>query len=106
MNHRNYDSREAFEAAVQQVLQARAVQLICLAGFMRILTKSFVEDWEDRILNIHPSLLPSFKGSNAQKQALEAGVKVTGCTVHYVDVSCFFNLIKFLIMDDSFFRFN
>lgn len=84
LNHRDYDSREAFDRAVTQTLVAADVELVCLAGFMRILSEEFVTAWNDRLLNIHPSLLPSFKGLDAQQQALDAGVKLAGCTVHFV----------------------
>ena len=77
--------REAYDALVIQELTAQAVDLVCLAGFMRLLSASFVRAFPGRILNIHPSLLPAFPGLDAQKQALEHGVKVTGCTVHLVD---------------------
>ncbi|XP_063846345.1 trifunctional purine biosynthetic protein adenosine-3-like isoform X2 [Scylla paramamosain] len=88
--HKNYKSREEFEAAVNAELQAARAELICLAGFMRILTGSFVRAWRGRLLNIHPSLLPAFKGMHAQRQALQAGVTLTGCTVHFVseEVDC------------------
>ncbi|RXG60439.1 Trifunctional purine biosynthetic protein adenosine-3 [Armadillidium vulgare] len=82
--HKNYRSREEFESEISKVLVSYSVELICLAGFMRILTGSFVREWSNKIINIHPSLLPSFKGKDAQKQALEARVCVTGCTVHFV----------------------
>lgn len=82
--HREYENRAAFDAAVQERLVAAQVQLVCLAGFMRLLTPGFVDAWRDRMVNIHPSLLPSFKGLHPQQQALDAGVKVSGCTVHYV----------------------
>lgn len=84
--HKNYKSREEFEAAITMELKAARVELICLAGFMRILTGSFVRAWHGRMLNVHPALLPSFKGIHAQRQALQAGVTVTGCTVHFVSV--------------------
>jgi phosphoribosylglycinamide formyltransferase 1 len=77
--------REAYDALVIQALIANAVDLVCLAGFMRLLSASFVRAFPERILNIHPSLLPAFPGLDAQKQALEHGVKVSGCTVHLVD---------------------
>uniref|UniRef100_A0A1I7ZP64 phosphoribosylglycinamide formyltransferase 1 n=1 Tax=Steinernema glaseri TaxID=37863 RepID=A0A1I7ZP64_9BILA len=78
--------REQYEAVITQELEKRGIELICLAGFMRILTASFVNRWKNRIINIHPSLLPSFKGAHAVKLALEAGVKVAGCTAHFADV--------------------
>lgn len=84
--HKNYKSREEFEAAITTELKAAQVELICLAGFMRILTGSFVQAWHGRMLNVHPALLPAFKGIHAQRQALQAGVTVTGCTVHFVSV--------------------
>jgi phosphoribosylglycinamide formyltransferase 1 len=77
--------REAYDALLIQELRASAVDLVCLAGFMRLLSASFVRAFPQRILNIHPSLLPAFPGLDAQKQALEHGVRVTGCTVHLVD---------------------
>jgi len=77
--------RAAFEAALELALQRYKVDLICLGGFMRLFTAGFVQRWHGRMLNIHPSLLPSFPGLDAQHQALEHGVKVTGCTVHFVD---------------------
>jgi phosphoribosylglycinamide formyltransferase-1 len=80
--------REAHEAEVIAALQAANVDLICLAGYMRLLSADFVRAFPQRILNIHPSLLPAFPGLHAQKQALEYGVKVAGCTVHFVDEDC------------------
>uniref|UniRef100_A0A672F721 Trifunctional purine biosynthetic protein adenosine-3 n=1 Tax=Salarias fasciatus TaxID=181472 RepID=A0A672F721_SALFA len=86
VDHKLYGSRAEFEAAIDGVLEEFGVQLVCLAGFMRVLTGGFVRKWtgESKLLNIHPSLLPSFKGVNAQQQALQAGVQVSGCTVHFV----------------------
>ncbi|XP_009705580.1 PREDICTED: trifunctional purine biosynthetic protein adenosine-3-like, partial [Cariama cristata] len=84
IDHKLYESRTEFDSAVDKVLEEFSVELICLAGFMRILSGPFVKKWEGKILNIHPSLLPSFKGANAHKLVLQAGVRVTGCTVHFV----------------------
>lgn len=77
--------REQFEQVAGQILRDFHIDLILLAGFMRLLSPGFVQAWEGRILNIHPSLLPEFPGLKAQRQALEAGVSETGCTVHFVD---------------------
>ncbi len=85
LSHEDYDSREAFDAAVLGRLSEHDVEVVCLAGFMRILSPVLVRAFPNRILNIHPSLLPAFVGLHAQKQALEHGVKVSGCTVHLVD---------------------
>ncbi len=79
-----YSSRQAYDSALSDILKKHGVEIICLAGFMQILSKDFVEKWHNRILNIHPSLLPAFKGLNTHQRALDAGVKFTGCTVHYV----------------------
>jgi phosphoribosylglycinamide formyltransferase 1 len=76
--------REAFAAAADAQLRAAGVELVCLAGFMRLLATGFVDSWRDRIVNIHPSLLPAFPGLHAQRQALAAGVRFAGCTVHFV----------------------
>ena len=77
--------REEHDAEVIAALQEAQVDLICLAGYMRLLSPDFIRAFSNRIINIHPSLLPAFPGMDAQKQALEYGVKVTGCTVHFVD---------------------
>ena len=77
-------SREAFDARIDDALRAAQVQFVCLAGFMRILSDGFARKWQGRVLNIHPSLLPSFKGVHVHEQALAAGVKFSGCTVHFV----------------------
>jgi phosphoribosylglycinamide formyltransferase-1 len=77
--------REQFDAEVVEILRAHGVELVCLAGFMRLLSPVFVQAFPGRILNVHPALLPSFPGRNAQRQALEHGVKVSGATVHVVD---------------------
>uniref|UniRef100_A0AAR2JA18 ATP-grasp domain-containing protein n=1 Tax=Pygocentrus nattereri TaxID=42514 RepID=A0AAR2JA18_PYGNA len=84
VDHKLYGSRAEFDSTIDHVLAEFGVEVVCLAGFMRILTGSFVRKWNGKLLNIHPSLLPSFKGVNAQKQALLAGARVSGCTVHFV----------------------
>jgi phosphoribosylglycinamide formyltransferase-1 len=78
------NDRDAFERAMQAVLEKYSIDIVCLAGFMRLLTGSFVERWQGRMLNIHPALLPAFKGLDTHKRALEAGVSVHGATVHLV----------------------
>ena len=82
--HKDYLDRESFEAALDQEIRSAGTELIALAGFMRLLTEGFVDTWRDLLINIHPSLLPSFKGLHTHERALEAGVRYTGCTVHYV----------------------
>lgn len=82
--HKNYPDRAAFDAALDAALRAAKVEIVCLAGFMRLFTDGFVEAWRGRMLNIHPSLLPSFPGLHPQQQALDAGVRFSGCTVHFV----------------------
>lgn len=84
IDHKAHDGRAAFEATLTETLEAHGVRLVCLAGFMRLLTKGFVDHWRDRIINIHPSLLPAFKGLNTHERVLDYGVKFTGCTVHFV----------------------
>lgn len=84
IDHREFESREAFDSALDAALREMGAEFICLAGFMRLLGAAFVAAWSDRILNIHPSLLPAFKGLDSHEQALAAGVRVTGCTVHFV----------------------
>lgn len=84
INHRDYPSKDAMGHALSRAIGDSGADLVCLAGFMRILSGGFVERWRDRLVNIHPSLLPAFPGLRAHQQALEAGVRVTGCTVHFV----------------------
>ncbi len=78
-------ARAEHDREIVSALKARAVDLVCLAGYMRMLSRDFIDAYRERILNIHPSLLPSFPGLDAQRQALDAGAKVTGCSVHFVD---------------------
>ncbi|WP_431859669.1 phosphoribosylglycinamide formyltransferase [Azospirillum sp.] len=85
VDHREFPGdKAAFEAAMDARLRAAGVELVCLAGFMRLLSPWFVDAWRDRMINIHPSLLPAFKGLDTHQRALDAGVRVHGCTVHYV----------------------
>lgn len=84
VDHKIYAGREAFEASLQQVLDINRIEFICLAGFMRLLTPSFTAHWTGRMLNIHPALLPSYKGLHTHERALADGVKIHGCTVHFV----------------------
>jgi phosphoribosylglycinamide formyltransferase-1 len=84
ISHKDFATREAFDAALDAALRAARIDLICEAGFMRIHSDGFVRAWEGRVLNIHPSLLPAFKGIKVHEQALAAGVKISGCTVHFV----------------------
>ncbi|HXG04644.1 MAG TPA: phosphoribosylglycinamide formyltransferase [Candidatus Binatia bacterium] len=85
LNPKDYGDRPAYDAALSARLQAAGVELVCLAGFMRILGPAFVRAWRGRVMNIHPALLPAFPGLHAQRQALDYGVKITGATVHFVD---------------------
>lgn len=82
--HRDYASRDAFDATLDGALRAAGIELVCLAGFMRLLGDAFVERWRDRVINIHPSLLPAFRGLDTHARVLAAGVRFTGCTVHFV----------------------
>jgi phosphoribosylglycinamide formyltransferase-1 len=84
IDHKAFKNRDAFEAELDKALAATRAEIVALAGFMRLMTPAFVARWQDRMINIHPSLLPAFKGLHTHEQALAAGVKVAGCTVHYV----------------------
>ncbi len=84
IDHRDFDGRAPFDAALTQALEAARIDLVAHAGFMRIVTQDFVAHWRDRMINIHPSLLPAFKGLDTHARALAAGVKLHGCSVHYV----------------------
>lgn len=85
IDHNSYASRDDFDRALKEALVARGVQWVVLAGFMRIVGPELLEAFVDRVINVHPALLPSFPGLHAQRQAIEAGVRVAGCTVHLVD---------------------
>lgn len=85
IDHKDYPSRESFESDLHEALNDADVQLVCCAGFMRVLTPFFTRLWPRRLLNIHPSLLPKYKGLHTHERALEAGDDIHGCTVHYVN---------------------
>ena len=85
LSHRGFDNREDFDRAMHVVIQKYEPDIICLAGFMRLLTPWFVRQWRGKMLNIHPSLLPKFKGLDTHARAIVAGEKTHGCTVHFVD---------------------
>lgn len=84
LDHKAYADRPAFDAALDEALKAANVDIVCLAGFMRLLTPEFTRSWQGRMINIHPALLPSFKGLHTHERALVEGVKIHGCTVHFV----------------------
>ena len=86
LSHKDFDDREDHDAAIVERLRQAEVEWVCLAGYMRLLSRRFIEAFPNRILNIHPSLLPSFPGLHGQRDAFEYGVKVSGCTVHLVDL--------------------
>jgi phosphoribosylglycinamide formyltransferase-1 len=85
LSHRLFANRDAYDAELGQLLLDRKVDLICLAGFLRLLSAGFVRRFPMKIMNVHPSLLPAFPGLHAQEQAIEYGAKLTGCTVHFID---------------------
>ena len=84
LDHKAHDSREAFEAELQSHLEDHDIELVCLAGFLRLMTDGFVNSWRNRMINIHPSLLPSYKGLDTHARVLRDGGRISGCTVHYV----------------------
>lgn len=84
VDHKAYADRASFDAAVDARLREAGVEIVCLAGFMRLLTPDFVEAWRNRMINIHPSLLPLFPGLHTHERAIEAGMRLAGCTVHFV----------------------
>ena len=88
LDHKAFASREAYDQAVVDLLRGRGVELVVLAGFMRLLSPVFIKAYSNRIMNIHPALLPSFPGLHVQKKALDHGVRFTGCTVHFVNEDC------------------
>lgn len=88
LDHRQFPSREAYDQAVVETLKSHGVELVILAGFMRLLSPVFVKAYSNRIMNIHPALLPSFPGLHVQKKAVEYGVRFSGCTVHFVNEEC------------------
>lgn len=84
IDHRDFETREEFDQAVSERLVAAEIEMVCLAGFMRLLSDGFVDEWRGRLINIHPSLLPAFRGLNVAERMIDAGVKIAGCTVHFV----------------------
>lgn len=84
VDHKAFASRDDFDVAMDREIRAAGAEFVVLAGFMRLLTEGFINAWKDRMINIHPALLPSFKGLDTHKRALEAGVRLHGCTVHFV----------------------
>ncbi len=84
VDHKTFPDRASFERELDDRLRDADIELVCLAGFMRLLTAAFVNSWRDRLVNIHPSLLPAFRGTQVHEQAIAAGVRISGCTVHYV----------------------
>ncbi len=84
INHRDFDAREPFDAAMTEAIEASGAEFVCLAGFMRLLSEDFIGHWRDRLVNIHPSLLPAYKGPDVHQRVLDAGETEAGCTVHFV----------------------
>jgi phosphoribosylglycinamide formyltransferase 1 len=88
LDHKSFSNREAYDQEVMEILRTRGVELVVLAGFMRLLSPVFIKAYANRIMNIHPALLPAFPGLNVQRKALEHGVRFSGCTVHFVNDEC------------------
>ena len=84
IDHRNFGGREPFDAAMTAAIEDAGAEFVCLAGFMRILSDPFIDRWRDRLINIHPSLLPAFKGLHVHERVIEQGARFSGCTVHFV----------------------
>jgi phosphoribosylglycinamide formyltransferase-1 len=84
INHKDFSTREAFDDVLDAALNEAGVEILCNAGFLRLHTPGFVERWRDRHLNVHPSLLPAFRGLHSHERVIEAGCKITGCTIHFV----------------------
>ena len=84
INHRDFDGREPFDQAMTEAIEASGASFVCLAGFMRLLSDGFIDLWHDRLVNIHPSLLPAYKGLDVQQRVVDAGETEAGCTVHFV----------------------
>jgi len=84
LSHKNFEDRESFDEAMSAKIEDSGAELVCLAGFMRLLSDGFVRQWRDRLINIHPSLLPAFKGLHVHERTIEEGARFSGCTVHFV----------------------
>jgi phosphoribosylglycinamide formyltransferase-1 len=84
LSHKDFEDRESFDTAMSEQIDASGAELVCLAGFMRLLSDGFVRRWRDRLINIHPSLLPAFKGLHVHERVIEEGARFSGCTVHFV----------------------
>lgn len=84
LSHKNFEDRESFDEAMSTKIEEAGAELVCLAGFMRLLSDGFVRQWRDRLINIHPSLLPAFKGLHVHERTIEEGARFSGCTVHFV----------------------
>lgn len=84
IDHTGYPDRESFDAEMTAAIEDTGADLVCMAGYLRLVTRGFVEHWRDRMINVHPSLLPAYKGLDTHKRAIEEGVRFAGCTIHYV----------------------